>query len=108
MLVTDMSNRKLGALLEARGIEREPFDVFIEDVAGTQYVWDSVDSMLDAFEESFAGAGTLEDYVIDYVLETLALEGTAYDYFNFEAYARDLRLDGSMLEARGYVFYGSW
>lgn len=103
-----MSNRKLGVLLEARGIEREPFDVFIEDVAGTHYVWDSVDSMLDAFNDAFAGACSLEDYAYEYASECLELDGTALDYFDVEAYARDLQLGGDMLESRGYLFYGSW
>ena len=108
MRITDISNRKLGVLLEARGIEREPFDVFIEDVAGTHYVWHSVDSMLDAFNDAFAGAGTLEDYAYDYALECLGLEGFALDYFDAERYARDLQFGGDMLETRGYRFYLTW
>jgi antirestriction protein len=95
-------------LLEARGIEREPFDVFIEDVAGTHYVWDSVDSMLDAYGDAFAGAGSLEDYAYDFASECLGLEGTALAYFDTDAYARDLQLSGDMLEARGYRFCCAW
>ena len=103
-----MSNRKLGVLLEARGIERQPFDVFIEDVAGTHYVWDSVDSMLDAFDAAFAGAGSLEDYAYDYASECLGLDDIALAYFDYAKYARDLQLSGDMLEARGYRFYCAW
>jgi hypothetical protein len=108
MRITDLTTVELDALLEDNNVDVEAFNVFIEDVAGTHYVWDSVDSMLDAFEDSFAGAGNLPDYAYDYAKDCLGLEGTALDYFDADKFARDLQLGGDMLEARGYLFYGSW
>jgi hypothetical protein len=110
MRITDISNRKLAVLLEDNGIEREPFDVFIEDVAGPGYEYGGTDPdvIVTAFNDAFAGAGSLEDYAYDFASECLGLDGTALSYFDYAKYARDLDWSGEMLEARGYRFYTTW
>jgi antirestriction protein len=108
MLVTDLTVDALDALLDDNGIDRDAFDVFIEDVAGTHYVWNCEDSMVDAFRDAYAGAGSLEDYAYDYASECLGLDGTALAYFDYAKYARDLELSGEMTESRGYRFNTAW
>ena len=110
MLVTDLTNNTLDALLEDNDIDALAFDAFIEDIAGTHYDYGGTDpqAIADAFISAFAGAGNLADYAYDYAKDCLGLEGTALDYFDADKFGRDLELSGDMTETRGWLFYGSW
>jgi hypothetical protein len=108
MRITDLSVDELDTLLEDNDIDVEAFNAFIEDVAGTGYEYADPDSIVTAFNEAYAGAGSLEDYAYNYASECLGLDGTALTYFDYAKYARDLELSGDMLEARGYRFNTTW
>jgi antirestriction protein len=70
-----------------------------------------VQALLEAYESAFIGGQTLLEYAVQYVEDTGALEGvpdTLAQYFDYEAYARDMRVSGEIVEEDGWLFNTNW
>ena len=69
------------------------------------YLGETVDA--DRFDEMFLGEQDPEDYVADYYDETNEIPDHLLPYIDWEAIARDWRLNGDLIVVDGYLFNGN-
>lgn len=110
--LTQLKAPLLGDLLdlaEDRGADLDALEAFVE-MEGAHYINQHRDAAetLDAFESAYQGEfSSIEEYAEEYVSSTGMLDGvpeTVRQYFDYEAFARDLRLSGDVCEQNGYIF----
>ena len=86
-----------------RGIDEEAFCAWWTEISG---VHSSAD--FDSFEDVYCGKyDSKEDFAYDLIEQSGILDDvpeTLFNYFDYEAYARDLFLDGYTMTEDGYVF----
>lgn len=84
--------------LESNG-EGVAFGIFLDKVESLDS-FDSLDDAVEAFRDAYRGSQSLKDYAYEYVEECILSEMdksirlTIETYFDYEAFARDMRYDG--------------
>jgi antirestriction protein len=71
---------------------------------------DDYDTCAAAFQEVYIGQQSVRDYVEDLLDSTGELNSLGHlaQYFDYDAYARDLVLGGDVTENEGFLFHSNW
>lgn len=84
--------------------------VFVEAFGMDLNDADDYDTCAAAFEDAYIGETTARDYAEDLLDSTGELNSLGHlaQYFDYDAYARDMILGGDLTESEGHLFHTNW
>lgn len=91
--------------------QAEAFALFVDNFGIDTNTADDISEAVDQFSDAYIGEQTALDYAYEYIESTGMMDNvndTVSQYFDYESFARDLKLGGDVVELRGHLFYGNW